>query len=174
MRTAYAQRQTRFTDASLSLIRVSAPPWMKSRPTDRLHEIVERQALLYAEGTIVWAALVQAVSRLRIVRCRDAPARRLLRVDTAYTLEPLHELRTMNIAKLFVHGGSQAVRLPKEFRFEGTEVYVRRVGAEVVLSAKPPTDARALVDALDAFEPGIRLERNQPTQQVRDAIEPRR
>jgi antitoxin VapB len=80
----------------------------------------------------------------------------------------------MNIAKLFVHGGSQAVRLPKEFRFEGTEVYVRRVGAEVVLSAKPPTDARALVDALDAFEPGVRLERNQPTQQVRDAIEPRR
>lgn len=80
----------------------------------------------------------------------------------------------MSVAKLFVHGGSQAVRLPKEFRFEGTEVYVRRVGAEVVLSAKPPADARALIDALDAFEPGVRLERNQPKQQVRAAIEPRR
>ncbi len=57
----------------------------------------------------------------------------------------------MNIAKLFVHGGSQAVRLPKEFRFDGTEVYVRRVGTEVVLSAKAPTDAQALVDALNAF-----------------------
>lgn len=39
----------------------------------------------------------------------------------------------MRAAKLFTHGGSQAVRLPKEFRFEGTEVYVRRVGNEVVL-----------------------------------------
>jgi antitoxin VapB len=35
-------------------------------------------------------------------------------------------------AKLFFHGRSQAVRLPKEFRFEGTEVFVRRVGKEVV------------------------------------------
>ena len=44
----------------------------------------------------------------------------------------------MNVAKLFTHGGSQAVRLPKEFRFDGTEVHVRRVGNEVVLSALPP------------------------------------
>lgn len=36
-------------------------------------------------------------------------------------------------AKLFMHGGSQAVRLPKAFRFEGTEVSVRRVGEAVVL-----------------------------------------
>jgi antitoxin VapB len=80
----------------------------------------------------------------------------------------------MNIAKLFTHGGSQAVRLPKEFRFEGTEVHVRRVGNEVVLSAQPPADVQALLDALDGFEPGVRLEREQPTQQVRAAIEPRR
>ena len=37
----------------------------------------------------------------------------------------------MNVAKLFTHGGSQAVRLPKEFRFEGSEVHVRRVGQYV-------------------------------------------
>lgn len=36
-------------------------------------------------------------------------------------------------AKLFTHGGSQAVRLPKAFRFEGTEVSVRRDGEAVVL-----------------------------------------
>lgn len=36
-------------------------------------------------------------------------------------------------AKLFMHGGSQAVRLPKAFRFEGTEVSVRRVGEAVIL-----------------------------------------
>ena len=32
------------------------------------------------------------------------------------------------IAKLFTNGQSQAVRLPKDFRFEGKEVYIRRVG----------------------------------------------
>ena len=37
------------------------------------------------------------------------------------------------IAKLFRNGGSQAVRLPREFRFEGSQVRVRRV-AEGVLS----------------------------------------
>lgn len=80
----------------------------------------------------------------------------------------------MSVAKLFTHGGSQAVRLPKEFRFEGTEVHVRRVGAEVVLSAQPPARVQSLIDALDAFEPGLRLQRDQPEAQVRDAIVPRR
>jgi antitoxin VapB len=48
------------------------------------------------------------------------------------------------IAKLFLNGGSQAVRLPAEFRFEGMqEVYIRRnaVTGEVILSPKPGTDA---------------------------------
>ena len=80
----------------------------------------------------------------------------------------------MAIAKLFTHGGSQAVRLPKEFRFDGTEVFVRRVGDEVVLSAHAPADAQSMIDALDGFEPGIRLERQQPGAQVRAALKPRR
>ena len=37
------------------------------------------------------------------------------------------------IAKLFRNGRSQAVRLPREFRFEGTEVRVRRVPEGVLL-----------------------------------------
>ncbi len=42
----------------------------------------------------------------------------------------------MTKAKLFTTGGSQAVRLPAEFRFEGSEVDIRRdpVTGEVVLS----------------------------------------
>ncbi len=36
-------------------------------------------------------------------------------------------------AKLFMHGRSQAVRLPKEFRLPGTEVKVSRVGRGVLL-----------------------------------------
>ena len=42
-------------------------------------------------------------------------------------------------AKIFSNGSSQAVRLPKEFRFDTTEVYIRKVGNEVVISAKKPT-----------------------------------
>jgi antitoxin VapB len=75
----------------------------------------------------------------------------------------------MRQAKLFNHGGSQAVRLPKEFRFEGQAVYVRRVGQEVVLSAVPPTGAGALLAALQAFEPGTTLAREQPAEQQRRA-----
>jgi antitoxin VapB len=36
-------------------------------------------------------------------------------------------------AKLFSHGGSQAVRLPKAFRFDGKEVSIRRDGDRVIL-----------------------------------------
>jgi antitoxin VapB len=36
-------------------------------------------------------------------------------------------------AKLFTHGGSQAVRLPKEFRFDGGEVRIRKEGDKVIL-----------------------------------------
>lgn len=36
-------------------------------------------------------------------------------------------------AKLFMHGGSQAVRLPKEFRFEGKEVTIRKDGDRIIL-----------------------------------------
>jgi antitoxin VapB len=36
-------------------------------------------------------------------------------------------------AKLFTHGGSQAVRLPKAFRFNGAEVRIRRDGDRVIL-----------------------------------------
>ena len=38
-----------------------------------------------------------------------------------------------NTAKLFRNGRSQAVRLPREFRFEGDRVRVRRIGRGVVV-----------------------------------------
>ncbi len=43
---------------------------------------------------------------------------------------------TPKIAKLFWTGRSQAVRLPKEFRFEGTEVTIRHDGEKVILEPK--------------------------------------
>ena len=44
-------------------------------------------------------------------------------------------------AKLFFTGRSQAVRLPKDYRFEGTEVFIRRdpVTGDVILSSRPQT-----------------------------------
>jgi antitoxin VapB len=42
----------------------------------------------------------------------------------------------MQTAKLFVNGSSQAVRLPKDFRFQGDEVGVKRVGDIVLLYPK--------------------------------------
>ena len=41
---------------------------------------------------------------------------------------------TISTAKLFKNGQSQAVRLPKEFRFEGKEVYIQKIGNKVILS----------------------------------------
>lgn len=77
-------------------------------------------------------------------------------------------------AKLFRHGRSQAVRLPKEFRFEGEEVYVRRVGDEVILSMRPRAAMRSLVEALDEFDDGFEMVREQPpSTDSREALMPR-
>ena len=56
-------------------------------------------------------------------------------------------------AKLFMHGRSQAVRLPKEFRFKGKEVRVSKVGDKVILEplTKQPFDAEAWFARLDEF-----------------------
>jgi antitoxin VapB len=50
-------------------------------------------------------------------------------------------------AKLFRSGGSQAVRLPKEYRFEGQrEVLIRREGRRVVLESAKRTWSRRFLD----------------------------
>jgi antitoxin VapB len=47
-------------------------------------------------------------------------------------------------AKLFWSGRSQAVRLPKEFRFEGDRVRVTRMGAGILLEPVPPDEKESL------------------------------
>ena len=44
----------------------------------------------------------------------------------------------MKTAKIFKNGRSQAVRLPKEFRFDCDEVFVQKQGDKVILSAIEP------------------------------------
>lgn len=59
----------------------------------------------------------------------------------------------MQSAKLFINGRSQAVRLPKAFRFEGmTEVFIERDGDRVILSPTRRPSIERLIAALDEFE----------------------
>jgi len=56
------------------------------------------------------------------------------------------------IAKIFMNGRSQAVRLPKEYRFDTEEVYITKQGQNVIISAKKPTwdeffDSRSAFDS---------------------------
>ncbi len=59
----------------------------------------------------------------------------------------------MQTAKLFLNGRSQAVRLPKAFRFEGmVEVLIERDGERVILSPTRKASIERLISALDQFE----------------------
>jgi antitoxin VapB len=68
-----------------------------------------------------------------------------------------------NIAKIFRNGRSQAVRLPREFRFEGTQVRVRKVPGGVLLESLH-SDLRAWFSELDRLntEPFMSRGRKQP------------
>jgi len=67
----------------------------------------------------------------------------------------------LKTAKLFKSGQSQAVRLPKEFRMAGDEVYIKKQGEAIVLLPKERSWA-PLFDSLNHFEKDFRMERNQP------------
>ena len=63
------------------------------------------------------------------------------------------EILMTAIAKIFMHGRSQAVRLPKQLRLPGKEVRVSKVGDKVILEPleKPPFDAKAFWAKIDAL-----------------------
>jgi antitoxin VapB len=68
----------------------------------------------------------------------------------------------MQTAKLFLNGRSQAVRLPKAFRFEGVrEVTIERDGDAVILRPPKRPSIEQLISALDEFDNFP--EREQPT-----------
>jgi antitoxin VapB len=76
----------------------------------------------------------------------------------------------MKTAKLFKNGESQAVRLPKEFRFAGDEVLIKRSGSAVVLLPKSKA-WDTLIDSLSHFSSDYMSERAQPAQQDRESFE---
>lgn len=55
-------------------------------------------------------------------------------------------------AKIFMNNRSQAVRLPKEFQFKTQEIYIRKVGSDVVLSSRPLDFSSYLAEAAVASE----------------------
>lgn len=66
---------------------------------------------------------------------------------------------TDEVAKVFMTGRSQAVRLPKSCRFETAEVVVRRVGHSLVLSPKDDNWASALRALFEGFAKASDLQR---------------
>ena len=72
----------------------------------------------------------------------------------------------MVTAKIFKNGQSQAVRLPKAYRFKGDKVIIKRAGDAVVLL---PFDNpwSLLIDSLDQFTVDFMADRKQPPIQKR-------
>ena len=75
----------------------------------------------------------------------------------------------MRTAKLFKNGRSQAVRLPKEFRFDGAQVFIKKLGNAVVLLPYQ-NSWQALFDSLEQFSDDFMVSREQPEQQVRESL----
>ena len=74
----------------------------------------------------------------------------------------------MMTAKIFPNGQSQAVRIPKEFRFENQqEVFVAKEGEAIVLFPKK-SKFNILFDSLDNFSDDFMKERTQPAQDNRE------
>jgi antitoxin VapB len=75
----------------------------------------------------------------------------------------------LDTAKIFTTGRSQAVRLPRKYRFSGREVVVRHFGNGVLLlPVDQPWDV--MKEALTEFEAGFTLGREQPPEQARPKL----
>ena len=78
----------------------------------------------------------------------------------------------MLTAKIFQNGRSQAVRLPKEYRFNDSEVLTHKVGDVLMLFPKSQEDSwNMLLTSLDLFSDDFMADgRNNPQQQERDVL----
>ena len=75
----------------------------------------------------------------------------------------------METAKIFMNGRSQAIRLPKAYRFEGTEVYIKKVG-DVVMLIPHHAPWQVLADSLPMFTDDFMSSREQPELQEREEL----
>jgi len=78
----------------------------------------------------------------------------------------------MKTAKLFDNGNSQAVRLPKSFRFHGKEVYIKKIGGGVLLLPKDQPVWEVWMQNLTKYDEPLMIDRNQPeSQQEREHLD---
>jgi antitoxin VapB len=75
----------------------------------------------------------------------------------------------MKIAKIFKNGSSQAVRLPKEFRLPGTDVFIKKLDNIIMLIPKKEA-WKAFESSLDEFSDDFMKARNQPSIQKREKL----
>ena len=75
----------------------------------------------------------------------------------------------MKTARLFKNGQSQAVRLPKEYRFTGDKVLIKKIGNAVVLLPEKGS-WNPLFESLSRFSDDFMEDRRQPGQQSREGI----
>ena len=76
----------------------------------------------------------------------------------------------MKTARLFMNGQSQAVRLPKEFRFDAASVFIQHLGNYVVLV--PGDDPwRSMFEATKRFSDDFMAKRDQGSQPERESLE---
>jgi antitoxin VapB len=76
----------------------------------------------------------------------------------------------MKTASVVTMPHGQSVCLPDEFRFDGDEVFIKRVGRSILLIPKQQPTWQSLVDSLDQFSPDFMQDRAQPDPQQREAI----
>jgi antitoxin VapB len=77
----------------------------------------------------------------------------------------------MDTAKLFINGRSQAVRLPKAYRFEGKEVYIKKVSQGILIIPKDKSVWGVWEENLNKYAGPFMTDRNQPdSQQERDGL----
>ena len=75
----------------------------------------------------------------------------------------------MQTAKIFLNGRSQAVRLPKDFRFSDNDVYIKKIGKMVILLPKDDPWS-TLFNSLEQFTDDFMDTRTQPDQPNREQI----
>ena len=75
----------------------------------------------------------------------------------------------MQTAKIFKSGNSQAIRLPREFRFDEDDVYIKKIDDLVILFPRKSGWA-SLVKSLDEFSEDFMQERQQPNEQSRESL----
>ena len=71
------------------------------------------------------------------------------------------------LAKVFQNGRSQAIRLPKEYRVDGSEVYIEKIGHSIIIIQKEKSKWDVMRKALADLDE-LDFDRNQPKVQTRD------